>query len=149
MAKGNGDPRSFSQGVQDFICTLIAEFDQLTPEQETLITGFRNNERESFGECPRCKKPVYKGKKNYYCSGGESCDFFLLKEPSLFKKSRKKLTGAMVKDFLSKGQTLVEGLYSEKKDKTYDAIVSIEDTGDKWINFKLSFDGLPKKKQKN
>lgn len=45
---------------------------------------------------------------------------------------------AMVKTLLSKGKVKVKGLYSAKKDKTYDAYVTYEDTG-KYINFKLDF----------
>ena len=27
------------------------------------------NKREELGKCPECGKPVYEGKKSYYCSG--------------------------------------------------------------------------------
>ena len=42
-------------------------------------------------------------------------------------------------DLLSKGKTKVKGLYSEKKDTTYDAVIVMEDTGGKYINFKTEF----------
>jgi DNA topoisomerase-3 len=44
----------------------------------------------------------------------------------------------MVKILLSKGEVMVEGLYSKKTGKTYNAYVSIEDTG-KYINYKMRF----------
>lgn len=33
----------------------------------------------------------------------------------------------------------ISGLYSEKTGKTYDAVVVLDDTGDKYVNFKLEF----------
>ena len=45
----------------------------------------------------------------------------------------------MAVDFLTKGKTKVKSLYSEKKDKTYDAVILMEDTGGKYINFKMEF----------
>ncbi|PLT63137.1 DNA topoisomerase III [Mediterraneibacter gnavus] len=33
----------------------------------------------------------------------------------------------------------MSGLYSEKTGKTYDAVVVLDDTGDKYVNFKLEF----------
>ena len=38
------------------------------------------NKREELGKCPECGKPVYEGKKSYYCSGyKEGCKFVLWK----------------------------------------------------------------------
>lgn len=45
----------------------------------------------------------------------------------------------MAADLLSKGKTKVKGLYSENKDTTYDAVIVMEDTGGKYINFKTEF----------
>ena len=39
------------------------------------------------------------------------------------------------------GRTKVKGLYSEKKDKTYDADVVLIDSNDKYVHFRLDFDG--------
>ncbi|QIB55499.1 hypothetical protein [Blautia producta] len=33
----------------------------------------------------------------------------------------------------------MSGLYREKTGKTYDAVVVLDDTGDKYVNFKLEF----------
>jgi len=146
MAQGKGVPDSFMQEVLAFICTLIAEFDFLTPEQKTLIPQPKG--RESLGSCPRCGSPVYEGKSNYYCSNRDHCSFFILEEAAFFKKARKKVTKGMIKDFLTKGKTNVKGLYSEKKGSTYDAVVVMEDTGEKWVNFKPVFEDAPKKSSK-
>ena len=49
----------------------------------------------------------------------------------------------MAADLLKKGRTNVKGMWSEKKGSTYDAAVILDDTGGKYINFKLEF---PKRK---
>ena len=62
-----------------------------------------------------------------------------------FWTSRKKeLTKKMATDLLKKGRTNVKGMWSEKKQATYDAAVILDDTGGKYINFKLEF---PKRKE--
>lgn len=43
----------------------------------------------------------------------------------------------MASDLLAKGRTKVKGLYSEKKDKTYDADVVLIDSNDKYVHFRL------------
>ena len=40
---------------------------------------------------------------------------------------------------VKKGRTNVKGMWSEKKGSTYDAAVILNDTGGKYINFKLEF----------
>ena len=51
----------------------------------------------------------------------------------------RKVTKKMAADFLKKGRTNVKGMWSEKKGAAYDAAVILDDTGGKYINFKLEF----------
>ena len=51
----------------------------------------------------------------------------------------------MAADLLKKGRTSVKGLWSEKKGSTYDAVVILNDTGGKYVNFKLEF---PRRKER-
>lgn len=44
----------------------------------------------------------------------------------------------MVKTLLINGEVKIKGMYSKKKEKNYDAYISIEDTG-KYINYKIRF----------
>ena len=50
----------------------------------------------------------------------------------------------MAGDLLKKSRTSVKGMWSEKKDSTYDAVVVLDDTGGKYVRFKLEF---PKRKE--
>ena len=49
-----------------------------------------------------------------------------------------------VPDTATPDRTNVKGMWSEKKQATYDAAVILDDTGGKYINFKLEF---PKRKE--
>jgi hypothetical protein len=46
---------------------------------------------------------------------------------------------------LKYGRVSVKGLYSEKTGKEYGAMVIMEDTGDRFVNFKLLFDAVESK----
>ncbi len=39
------------------------------------------------------------------------------------------------------GRVKLTGCYSEKTGRTYDAVVVLEDTGGKYVNFKMEFEG--------
>ena len=41
--------------------------------------------------------------------------------------------------FIKEGRVSMSGLFSEKTGKTYDAVVVLDDTGEKYVNFKLEF----------
>ena len=100
-------------------------------------------EKEVIGTCPRCGQPVYEGKKNFACSD-RSCGFVLWKNDRFWTSRKKELTKKMATDLLKKGRTNVKGMWSEKKQAAYDAAVILDDTGGKYINFKLEF---PKRKE--
>lgn len=50
----------------------------------------------------------------------------------------------MATDLLKRGRTAVKGMWSEKKGDTYDATVVLDDTGSKFVKFKMEF---PKKRK--
>ena len=93
--------------------------------------------REVIGKCPRCGSPVYEGQKSFYCSNND-CKFFIVKDNKLLSSMKKKVTKTMVASLLDKGRVHVKGLYSQKKDKLFDADIVLEDTG-KFINLNLDF----------
>ena len=51
---------------------------------------------------------------------------------------KKKVTARMAKSLLTDGRVHVTGLYSRKKDKTFDADLVLDDTGT-YVNFRLEF----------
>ena len=116
--------------------------------------------REPLGICPKCGGAVYAGKlKNgnviYYCENSsqdkENPCIFRVFADDLFWKSKKKTLGVKtLQTLLTKGKVKVNGLYSENKGTTYDAIISFgEDwtekkTGKLRIGFKMEFENKKK-----
>ena len=76
--------------------------------------------------------------KSFSCEN-EECSFILWKENKFFKDKKKTITKKIAEELLKNGKTKIKGLYSEKKDSTYDAIVVLDDTGEKHVNFKIKF----------
>ncbi len=138
VAKGEADPGEFLEGICSMTRELIQTYSHISEDGQKLFAP----EKEVIGNCPRCGKPVYEGKKNFACSD-RSCTFVLWKNDRFWTSRKKELTKKMAADLLKKGRTNVKGMWSEKKGAAYDAAVILDDTGGKFINFKLEF---PKRK---
>lgn len=138
VAKGEADPGEFMEGIRSMTRELIQTYSHISEDGQKLLAP----EKEVIGNCPRCGKPVYEGKKNFACSD-RSCTFVLWKNDRFWTSRKKELTKKMATDLLKKGRTNVKGMWSEKKGAAYDAAVILDDTGGKFINFKLEF---PKRK---
>ena len=72
IAKGNADPAAFMQDIEAMAQELVKTYASVLGEKPELF----KTEKTELGKCPRCKSPVYEGKKNYYCSNKDS-PFFL------------------------------------------------------------------------
>ena len=140
IAKGNADPSVFMDGICTMVKDTVSTYSHISEEGQKLFSP----DKEAIGNCPRCGKSVYEGKSNFACSD-RSCSFVLWKNDRFWTSRKKELTKKMAADLLKKGRTAVKGMWSEKKGDTYDATVILEDTGGRFINFKLEF---PKKKSK-
>ena len=134
IATGAASPDTFLDGIRDMVRALVSDHAQVSEEGRALFVP----ERESIGACPRCGKPVYEGKKNFACSD-RSCGFVLWKDDRFWTSRKKVLTAKMAADLLKKGRILVKGMWSEKKGVTYDAAVLLDDTGEKYVHYKLEF----------
>ncbi len=134
IAKGAASPDTFMDGIREMVRVLASDHSQISEEGRTLFTP----ERESIGVCPRCGKPVYEGKKNFACSD-RSCGFVLWKDDRFWTSRKKVLTAKMAADLLKKGRVQVKDMWSEKKGVTYDAAVLLDDTGEKYVHYKLEF----------
>ena len=139
IAKGGADPDAFMDGIRDMVREIVSTYSCISEDGKKLFAP----EKESIGACPRCGQPVYEGKKNFACSD-RSCGFVLWKNDRFWTSRKKELTKKMAADLLKKGRTNVKGMWSEKKQTAYDAAVILNDTGGKYIDFKLEF---PKNKR--
>ena len=138
VAKGQASPGDFMDGIEAMAAELVRNYSHISEDGQKLFQP----EKETVGLCPRCGKPVYEGKKNFACSD-RACQFVMWKNDRFWASRCKELTRKMAADLLKKGRTSVKGMWSEKKGSTYDAVVILDDTGGKYVNFRLEF---PKRK---
>ena len=129
---------SFMEQIADMSRTLVKE--HTAPEERfaALFPDAKRNGREAVGTCPRCGGTVYEGKKGFFCDNRD-CSFALWKDNKFFSGKKKSITKSVAAALLKEGRVSMSGLYSEKTGKTYDAVVLLDDTGGKYVNFKLEF----------
>ena len=135
IERGNADADKFLSGIVEMTSELVKAYPFLSEaEANRFDTG-----RESIGKCPRCGSPVYVGKGNYYCSNKE-CSFCMWEDNKFFSSKKKKLTKKIAAELLDKGWCRVNGLYTPKRPQLYDAVIRLDDTGGKYVSFKMEFD---------
>ena len=133
IAKGNADPAAFMQGIEAMTQELVKTYAAVLGEEQELFKP----EKTELGKCPRCKSPVYEGKKNYYCSNKE-CSFTMWKNDRFFEERKTVFTPKIAAALLKSGKAKVKKLYSVKTGKTYDGTVLLADTGGKYVNYKVT-----------
>ena len=138
VERGELDAESFMEQIADMSRTLVKE--HTAPEERFagLFPDAKGNGREAVGTCPRCGGTVYEGKKGFFCDNRD-CAFVLWKDNKFFSGKKKSITKSVAAALLKEGRVSMSGLYSEKTGKTYDAVVVLDDTGGKYVNFKLQF----------
>ena len=135
IERGNADADAFLSGIVRMTGDLVKAYPFLSDaEAQRFVTG-----KEEIGKCPRCGSPVYVGKGNFYCSNKE-CSFCLWEDNKFFSSKKKKLTKKIAKELLDKGWCRVTGLYTPKKPQLYDAVIRLDDSGGKYVSFKMEFD---------
>lgn len=128
IAKGETRPDGFLRGIEDMARSLVTENAAPAEEYKSLFTA-----RESVGACPRCGGNVLESKKNFHCENRD-CQFVMWKTDRFFTSRKKELTKAIAAELLKTGKAAVKGMYSEKKQKTFDAVILLADTGGKYVN---------------
>jgi DNA topoisomerase-3 len=123
----NDNPEIFEKSITEFIKRSIKKELKETYQQE------------SPGLCPICKKPVYEGKRSFYCSGykkeGDGCKFAIWKEIA-----GAKITITDAKEILE-GKPITARNFSSKAGKKFQASLGMDNQG------KINFIFLPKKEK--
>ena len=135
IERGNADADAFLSEIAAMTSELVKAYPFLSDAEASRF----DTARETVGKCPRCGSPVYVGKGNFYCSNRE-CSFCLWEDNKFFSSKKKKLTKKIAKELLDKGWCRVTGLYTPKKPQLYDAVIRLDDTGGKYVSFKMEFD---------
>ena len=139
MEKGQITDTQFMGEITSLVRKILEVCREIPEEERRRF----QTEREVIGKCPVCGCDVFEGKRNFYCSNRQ-CDFALWKENRFLGSMEKNLDKKMARELLDKACTHVKGLYSKKKDMTFDAdlLLTLEDGKPR---FHLEF---PKKKKK-
>lgn len=140
VERGRRSPEDFMDGIARMVSGLVKNYEGVSIGADAALS---QSAKEAVGKCPRCGKPVYEGKKSFYCSAYKDnppCGFTLWKDNKYFQSKRKELTKKVAAALLKTGKVKMSGLFSEKKGILYDATIVMEDTGGKYVNFKLEFD---------
>lgn len=135
VERGELDAADFMAGIAGLSSQLVQDYGKL-PEGADL--SLFQPVRKAVGTCPRCGGRVVEGKKGFTCENRD-CGFALWKENRFFKAKKKELTAKIAAALLKEGRAALPGCHSEKTGKTYDAIVILDDTGGKFVGFKLDF----------
>ena len=135
IERGHELSENFLKKIQGNLKNLTNKYSEETLDKDVSFNS--NSNRESLGKCPRCGSDVYEGQKAFYCCNND-CSFALYKVNKWLSSVKKTLNGKMTMDLLKSGRTHLKGLYSRKKDKTFDADIVLDDTG-QYVNFKLEF----------
>lgn len=131
--KGDLNFDDFMNNIKNFINDTTNTYKTKVPD-----TSKFNLNKQCLGICPRCGKPIYESKSNFYCESGKSCGFSLWKNDKFFTSKKVVLTNDIVEKLLKNEKVKLTNLYSSKKNTKYSAYISIKDTG-KYINYEMEF----------
>ena len=140
IAKGEKSADTFLAGIEELVSDLVHTYHEVEENGKHMF----GSDREVIGKCPKCGGNVYESKSNFYCEN-RACDFALFKNNKYFASMRKELNKSIAQALLNKGEAKVSGLYSQKKDSTFSAVIHMDASG-KYPQFSMTFDN---KKQKS
>ena len=140
IAQGKGKGEDFIERIEIMVSMLVSCYDGMQPEDP----GFTGRNRKNIGKCPKCGKPVYEGKMNFYCSNRE-CDFALWKRNRYFDTVGADLDERAAREFLANGRCRYEGLVSKRNGKTYTADIVMDVPEKGYVRFTMEF---PQKEEK-
>lgn len=140
IEQGGLSSKDFMNNISLLVKELVENNTMPNEEYEDLFPNFKNK-GIPIGKCPRCNHNVIESKKGFFCED-KACKFALWKNNHFFKSKKKELSKDIATALLKDGRFFMSGLYSEKTGKTYSATVLLDDTGGRYVNFKLEF---PKK----
>ena len=116
IERGEILPDSFMDGIAAMLHELVQTYKPIPGAEVLFPSG-----REVVGKCPRCGAEV------------------LWKNSRFFAAKKKALTKSLAAALLKNGRAPLKGCYSEKTGKTYDAVVLLEDDGQR-AGYKMVFD---------
>lgn len=136
IAKGKANPEKFMSDIENMTRELVKSYPFLSDDSKKALFS---PEKKEIGKCPRCSSPVYEGKKNYYCSKRE-CRFTMWKNDRFFEERKVNFSSKIATELLKNGKVKVKKIYSPKTGKIYEGFILLADTGDKYVNYRISIE---------
>lgn len=133
IERGEIASASFMDGIAAMLNELVQTYKPIPGAEVLFPSG-----REVVGRCPRCGAEVTESPKGFFCEN-RACSFVLWKNSRFFAAKKKALTKSLAAALLKNGRAPLKGCYSEKTGKSYDAVVLLEDDGQR-TGYKLVFD---------
>ena len=139
VERGEYSAADFMAGITQMTAELVKSYAGV----KIASSALSQSGRPVVGTCPRCGKNVVEGKKSFFCEGWNAsppCGFALWKNDRFFTSKHKELTKKIASALLKTGRVHLTGLFSEKKGVLYDATIILEDTGERFVRYKMEFD---------
>jgi DNA topoisomerase-3 len=136
VEKGELSDVDFMAEIAEFTRDIVKSNKTANPEYANLFSleSSLNSKFAALGDCPRCKKSVRDFYNAFKCENRD-CGFIINKNDMFFTSAKKELTAQIISEILKNGRVKINGLYSKKHNRTYDAYVIFKDTDGKWVNF--------------
>lgn len=133
IERGEISADEFISDITDMISDLTANYHAVKGAEVLFPSG-----RDLVGKCPRCGSDVTEAKKGFFCENAD-CHFGMWRDNKFFRAKHITLTKKQAVELLKNGRVFVNGLYSEKTGKTYDAWVVLDDNGE-FVRYRIEFE---------
>ena len=129
---GELDADTFMSEVSLMVKELVRTYSVIKDTEVLFPSG-----REVIGKCPRCGSNVTESKKGFFCESND-CRFGLWRDNKFLISKKITLTKKMATALLNDGKIHIDGIFSEKTGKSYDATLVMNDDGAKTL-YSLDF----------
>jgi len=141
IERGELSADDFMISINRFISDLVKSHATVSDENKALFPT-DNPASKPIGKCLRCGCNVVETPKAFSCENSRSkkCEFVLWKNSKFFTAKKKTLTKEVATTLLTDGRIFMQGLYSEKTGKTYNATITLTDEGKGYPKFGMEFE---------
>jgi len=127
VERGEMDADAFMAEISLMVNELVKTY-SIIKGAEVLFPSGRN----VIGKCPRCGGDVTESKKGFFCESN-ACRFGLWRDNKFLTGKRITLTKKMAETLLKAGRIPVKNIFSEKTGKSFDAVLTMSDDGNKTV----------------
>ena len=105
---------------------IIKNVSEVIENEDIAVENAAAEQPAEIGKCPWCGSPIREGKKAFYCSNSEDCDFFIYKHD---KRIGRDYTPKEISELLATGKVTLRNCISSRGNK-YAAVFKLDDSGD-------------------